>query len=208
VVEDAIVPPEAQRVVATPCLEQRAEDHGDVHQDDEHRRNPAEGRERNAHGLVGDEHARAARLAAERGRGPGLEHVLLDQEHGERAAEQDDRHGGGTLLVIRARDLEVDGGRERVDVAADHHGVGEVCHRLDHRNEKRVTETRKDQRDRDARKDLPAGGAHVARSLLERWVDVLEQPSEHHVAHGEERHDLDDDDAPVAVDVVVLDAEE
>ena len=207
-VEDAVIPLEGQGVVASPGLEERAEDHGDIHQDDEHRRSAAQDGERETHGLVGYEHAGAAGLAGERSGRLSLEHVLLDHEHGERAAEQDDRHGGSTLLVIGARDLQVDGGRERVDVTADHHGVGEVRHRLDHRNEECVAETREDERERDAREHLPARRAHVAGRLLEGRVDVLEQAAKHHVAHGEERHDLDDHDAPVPVDVVVPDAEE
>ena len=50
--------------------------------------------------------------------------------------------------------------------------------------------------------------AHVARGLHKRGVDVLQKPLEHHVAHGEEGQRLDDDDAPVAVDAVVVDTEQ
>ena len=155
-----------------------------------------------------DEHPGPAGLAREGGGGLGFQIELLYGEHGQCDAQQHHGHGRGAGLVIGAGDLQVDGGGQRVVGAADDHGVGEVRDGLDERHQKGVAQTRQHQRKGHAGEHLPAAGAHVPGGLLQGGIDVFQQALEHHVADGEEGQRLHDDDAPVAVDAVVIYAQQ
>ena len=198
---------EREELIA-PGREERADGNADVHEDDEQGGQRAQHGERRLDASVLDEHPAAGGLARERGGGLGLEIVLLHGEHGERDAQQHHGHGGRAGLIVSAGYLQIYSGGKGVVGAADYHGVCKVGDGLDKRDKKSVAETGKHERQRDAGKDLHATCTHVARGLLKRGVDILQKPLEHHVAHGEEGERLDDDDAPVAVDAVVVYAEE
>ena len=198
---------EREELVA-PRREAGTDRHTKVHHDNKDRHERAEHRERDLDAPVGDEHAAAGCLAGERGGSLALKIVLLYGEHRKRDAEKNNRHRRGAGLVVSAGDLEIDGRCERIIGAADDHGVGKVGDGLDERYQKRVAETRQQQRERHAREHLPARSAHVAGGFFERGVNVFQESLEHHVAHGEERQRLHDGDAPEAVHAVIVDLQQ
>ena len=207
--EDELEPLAREREeLVAPRREAGTDRDANVHHDNKERHERAEHRERDLDAPVGDEHTAAGCLAGERGGGLALKIVLLHGEHRERNAEEHHRHRRGAGLVVSAGDLEIDGRCERIIGAADDHGVGKVGDGLDERHEKRVAETRQQQRERHAREHLPARSAHVARGLLERRIDVFQESLEHHVAHREERQRLHDGDAPEAVHAVIVDLQQ
>ena len=191
-----------------PCGEERADGHAQVHEDDEAGGQCAQHSQGDLDALVLDQHTGAGRLTGEGGGGLALQIVLLHDEHSQRDAQQHHGHGRRAGLVVRAGDLQIDGGGQRVVGAADDHGVGEVGNGFDECHQKRIAKTRQHQGQRHAGEHLPAGGSHVAGGLLQRGINVLQQALQHHIAHGEEGQRLHDDDAPEAVHAVVIDAQQ
>ena len=195
------------RELIAPGREQRADGHADVHHDDENRRQRAQGGQRDRDRLVLDQHPGAAGLARQGSGGLALQVVLLNGEHQQRDAQQHHGHRRRALLVHGAGDLQVDRGGQRIVTATDDHRVGEIGDGFDERHQEGVAQAGQQQRQRHRGEHLPAGSAHVPGRLLHGGVDVLQQALHHHVAHREEGQRLHDDDAPVAVDVVVVDAQ-
>ena len=148
-------PLERQRVVAAPGLEERTERDAGIHDHDEDSDNAAEDGKWYANRVVGDEHAAARCLAGERRGTLRFEHILLHDKHEKRDAQQHDCHGRGTLLIVGSRDLQVDGRCQRVIRSADDHGVREVSDGFDEGDKEGIAEAWKDERQRDAREDLP-----------------------------------------------------
>ena len=190
--------------LVAPGGEAGADGHADIHHDHKQRAERAEDRQRDLHALVLDEHAGAGGLAGERCGGLGLEIVFLHGEHGQRDEQQHDGHRRCSGLVVGAGDLQIDRRGQRVIGTADDHGVGKVGDRLDKGHEEGVAQTGQHQRQRHVREHLPAARAHIAGGLLQRGVDIFQQALEHHIADREEGQRLDDDDAPVAIDAVVV----
>ena len=192
--------------LVAPGREQGTDGDAQVHDDDENRDQRAEDGKRNLHAGIDNQHAGPRCLAGQRRGGLGLKIVLLDDEHQHRDREQDDRHGGGAGLVVVAGNLQVDGRRQGIIGTTDQHRVGEVGNRFDEGDQEGVAETRQHQRKRHAGEHLEAARSHVAGSLLQGRIDILEQSLEHHVADREEGHRLDDDDTPETIDAVVVDS--
>ena len=199
---------QGQGVIPAPELKQRAKGNADVHQHHKGGEKPAQDGQGTGHALVRDEHPFPAGLAGQGGVGALFQIVFLNQEQHQRQAQQHHGHGAGARLVVSAGDLQVDGGGQRVVAAADHHGVGEVGHGFDERDQKRVAKARQHQGQGHGGEDLPPAGPHVPAGFFQRRVDVFQKALEHHVAYGEEGQNLHDGNAVQAVDVAVIDVQQ
>lgn len=202
--EYTLEPFEGEMEIVAPGIEESAEGHADIHEDDENGDGAAQHGKRYPNALIGDEHAGPAGLAGEGGCCFALKVVLLYQEHDEGNGQEHHGHGRRADLIVGTGDLQVDGGGQGIVAAADDHGVGEIGDGFNEGHEKGIAEAGQHERQGNTGEYLPAGGAHITGGLLQAGVDIFEQAAEHKVADREEGHGLYDDDAPEAIDAVIV----